>query len=76
MLYRSAADLLVQGRRYEEAVQAYETQLERSRLRSRSLLGLGQARARLGRDAESRFVLEKLNHIWRNADSPVRSQLP
>jgi tetratricopeptide (TPR) repeat protein len=69
-------DLQFERGKYAEAVAAYETQLERSRLKARSLQGLAQAQARLGKDAGAQYTNEKLKRIWNNADAGVTKQLP
>jgi hypothetical protein len=67
-------DLLLGSRKYADAVVAYGIQLERSRQKSRSLLGLAQAQAGLGNEAEARYTREKLDRIWSNADAAVTEQ--
>jgi len=67
-------DVLLGSRKYPDAVIAYEIQLERSRQKSHSLLGLAQAQAKLGNEAEARFTREKLERIWSNADEAVKKQ--
>ena len=69
-------DLLIQTGKYADAVAAYETQLQRSHQKSRSLMGLSRAQARIGQDAAAGFNRQKLDHIWRHADEAVREQLP
>jgi len=66
-----AGDLLLTSRNYAEAVVAYETQLERSRQKSRSLLGLAQAQAGLGNEAGALYTREKLDRIQANSDDAV-----
>jgi len=69
------AEMLLKAHRYPEAAAAYETQLKRARLRTRSLLGLAQSRRLMGQEAEARYTLGKLNMIWRNADASVKKGL-
>jgi hypothetical protein len=65
-------DLLLGARKYADAVIAYEIQLERSRQKSRSLLGLTRAQAKLGNEAEARYTRERLDRIWTGADEAVK----
>jgi len=51
---------------------AYEIQLERSRQKSRALLGLARAQAKLGNEAEARYTRDKLDRIWAGADQAVK----
>ena len=66
-------DILLASRRFSEAEIAYETQLERSRQKSRALLGLSMALANLEREAEMAYARQKLDRIWHDADDAVRS---
>jgi len=65
-------DLLLGSRKYADAVIAYEIQLERSRQKSRSLLGLARAQAKLGNEAEARYTRDRLGRIWAGADEAVK----
>jgi len=65
-------ELLLGSRKYGEAMTAFGLQLERSRQKSRALLGLARAQAGLGNEAEARFTREKLNRIWAGADETVK----
>ncbi len=67
-------DLLLSSNKYADAIVAYGLQLERSRQKSRTLLGLAQAQAALENEAEARYTREKLERIWSNADSAVKEQ--
>ena len=67
-------DLLLGSSKYADAVIAYEIQLERSRQKSRSLLGLAQAQGQLGNEVEARYTREKLDRIWSSADEAVKKQ--
>jgi tetratricopeptide (TPR) repeat protein len=69
-------ELLLEGRRYAEAAEAFELQLRRTRQRSTALLGLARARQKLGQETESAYALATLATIWRRADSVVRAQAP
>jgi tetratricopeptide (TPR) repeat protein len=61
-------DLLTQTGKYADAVAAYETQLQRSHQKSRSLMGLSRAQSRIGKDAAAAYNRQKLE--------AVREQLP
>ncbi|MFC1688175.1 hypothetical protein ACFL0N_05030 [Pseudomonadota bacterium] len=65
-------DMLLGSRKYAEAAAAYTLQLERTRQKSRALLGLLQAQAALGNEAEAKFVQEKLDRIQAAAAEPVK----
>ena len=65
-------DLLLGSHKYAEAIAAYEIQLERSRQKSRALLGLARAQAKLGNEAEARYTRDKLDRIWVGADQAVK----
>jgi hypothetical protein len=65
-------DLLLGASQYADAAIAYEIQLERSRQKSRSLLGLAQAQAGLGNEAEARYTRDRLDRIWAGADEAVK----
>jgi hypothetical protein len=69
-------ELLLDARKYADAAAAFETQLERTKLRTSSLLGLSRAQAKLGKDAESRYAIQKLNLLWHDADPEVRAAIP
>lgn len=60
-------DLLLASGKYADAAAAYELQLERSRLKARSLAGLVEALEKLGRDAEARYHRERLERLHRAA---------
>jgi len=65
-------DLLLGSHKYADAIVAYEIQLERSRQKSRALLGLARAQAKLGNEAEARYTRDKLDRIWAGADQAVK----
>ena len=67
-------DLLLGSSKFADAAIAYEVQLERSRQKSRSLLGLTQAQGQLGNEVEARYAREKLDRIWSSADEAVKKQ--
>jgi len=69
------AEMLFKAKKYAEAAAAFETQLKRARLRSRSLIGLAQSQKLLGREADAEYTLNKLRQIWRNADDSVKANL-
>jgi tetratricopeptide (TPR) repeat protein len=65
-------ELLMSSRKFKEAAEAFETQLERSRQRSSTLLSLAMVQERLGKQAEAAYRRQKLEQIWRNADPEVK----
>lgn len=67
--------LLLRARRYADAAEAFELDLQRARLRTRSLLGLAKAWEQLDQPALARYQLQKLALIWRDADPEVLAQL-
>lgn len=68
-------DLLMKARKYADAAEAFEVQLKRARLRTRSLVGLVSAEERMDRPAAARYSLEKLAAIWQEADPGVKAVL-
>ncbi len=66
-------DLLRESGRYQEALAAYAVQLDRSRQKSRTLLGLLQAQELTGDEASARYTRARLDRIWTNADEAVRA---
>jgi hypothetical protein len=69
-------DLLAAARRPAEAAQAYEQQLERTRLKPRALEGLARAQEQLGQQAEARYTRSRLDQIRRAADGHPAEALP
>jgi tetratricopeptide (TPR) repeat protein len=65
-------DLLLGTKQYADAVTAFTLQLERSRQKSRALLGLSEAQAGLGNTAEAEFTRQKLDRIRAAVDPPVK----
>jgi hypothetical protein len=69
------AGLLYSTHAYAEAVDAYSTQLQRSRRRPAALLGLARASRALGHKAEADDAMAMLAGIWRAADPQVKAAL-
>jgi len=69
------AQFLFRSGKYADAATAFETQLKRTRLRTRSLLGLALSQRRTGRDAEADYSMEKLRTIWHQADEEIKKKL-
>lgn len=69
-------DLLMTSRKPAEAVDAYELQLERSRLKALPLEGLANALEQLGRDAEARYHRTRLEQIRRGAEPGLAEPSP
>lgn len=67
--------LLLKARRFADAAEAFELDLSRARLRTRSMLGLAKARDALGENALAMYQLQRLALIWRDADPDVVAQL-
>jgi hypothetical protein len=67
-------DVLMQSRKYADAVTAYELQLQRTRQKSRSLSGLAKALEGLGKEADAAYTQAKLDRIWSGADEAVKKQ--
>jgi tetratricopeptide (TPR) repeat protein len=65
-------ELLLAAQKYEEAADAFENQLERSRQKANALQGLAQAQSGIGREAEARYTREKLDRIRAGADESVK----
>ncbi len=64
-------DVLLELGDDEQAILAYEDQLTRSQLRTKSLLGLARAAARIGDTMTSRDAYGLLGDIWHSADKTV-----
>lgn len=67
-------ELLLDARKYTDAVSAFETQLERTRLRTAPLIGLSSAHEKLGNEAEMQYAREKLKLIRHRADPAVKTE--
>jgi tetratricopeptide (TPR) repeat protein len=63
--------LLLEAHKYAEAIEAFETQLERTRLKASALQGLAQAFEAAGNRAEANYAREKLKQIREKAQIPV-----
>ncbi|GAG73995.1 unnamed protein product [marine sediment metagenome] len=68
-------ELLLGARKYQDAVQAFETQLERTRMRANALTGLARAEEKLGNTAEAQYARQKLELIQHAADADVKTDL-
>ncbi|MFC1605709.1 hypothetical protein ACFL33_02450 [Pseudomonadota bacterium] len=60
-------DLLSASRQHAAAADAYQLQLERTRLKPRTLEGLARAQEQLGRETEARYTRGKLERIRNSA---------
>ena len=69
-------ELLLGAGRYEEAAAAFETQLERTRLKPRALEGLAEAQQQSGRETEARYNRVKLEQIRASAGGQGPGQSP
>lgn len=68
------ADLLLGSRKFDEAAEAYELQLERSQQKALALDGLVRALRAQEKTAEADFMQAKLERIRSGADVKVNSQ--
>ncbi len=64
-------ELLNDARRFEDSVAAYETQLERTRLRANALEGLAGALDQTGAESEAKYAREKLRLIRQQEEAPT-----
>ncbi len=60
---------------YAEAVEAFTTQGERTRLKALPLLGLARAEEARGNKATAAYTREKLGSIWEKADPAIKAKL-
>ena len=60
---------------YDEAVEAFKTQGERTRLKALPMLGLAHAEEALGHKESAAYTRNMLGSIWVNADSDVKVKL-
>jgi tetratricopeptide (TPR) repeat protein len=67
--------LLLNAEQFADAASAFETQLERSRVKASALQGLATAQSGLGNEAEAEYARQKLALIWRQADPDVLAKL-
>jgi len=63
--------LLLDAHKYPEAVAAFETQLERTRMKSSTLEGLASAYDGMGNEAEAGYARQKLQLIRQKSEIPV-----
>lgn len=66
-------DLLLESRKYAEAAEAYELQLERTQQKSLAVLGLVRAFSGLEKENEAAYQQQKLERIWSGADEAVKA---
>jgi TolA-binding protein len=69
-------EMLLDSRKFPEAEMAFNTQLERSRLKANSLFGLARAQQQAGKETEARYTWDKLGNIWSSADPELKARLP
>jgi len=60
---------------FDEAVEAFEIQLERTRLKSLALMGLSEAESKRGNQAAAKHARNTLDGIWSKADADVKTGL-
>jgi tetratricopeptide (TPR) repeat protein len=68
-------ELLLGAGRYDEAIEAYGIQLERTRRKALPLLGLGKAEQGSGNEAGAAFALAKLREVRKHADPELKEGL-
>jgi tetratricopeptide (TPR) repeat protein len=66
-------EILLAARKYAEAIEAFDTQLERTRLKPRALLGLVQASKGAGQPLRAEYARARLQGVLRQADEGVLS---
>ena len=60
---------------FSEAVEAFETQAGRTRLKTLPMLGQARAEAARGNQAAANQLTERLGSLWINADADVKAKL-
>jgi predicted Zn-dependent protease len=66
--------LLLDARKYPDAVAAFETQLQRTRFKTSALEGLARAFDGVGNTAEANYAREKLKLIRQRSTMPAPSE--
>ena len=69
------AELLLEAGQNAYAAAVFEAQLQRTKLRAASLLGLTRAQERLGNGPDGERARARLAQIWQRADASVRQRL-
>ena len=68
-------EILLDAGQYDEAAEAFETQGERTRLKSLPMLGLARAEEARGNQATATHIREMLGSIWIKADADIKAKL-
>ena len=71
-MYELLGEFLLEAGRHAEAVEAFSTQLDRTPLRTLSLVGLAKAAEAAGDGALATDATSRLEQVWRHADPGVR----
>ena len=67
--------ILLSNGQFDEAVEAYEIQAARTRLKTLPMLGQARAEDALGNATTARQLRERLGSIWVHADADVKAKL-
>ena len=67
--------MLLGAGRYDEAIEAFGIQLERTRRKALPLMGLSKAEQAGGNDAGAAFTLAKLREVRKHADPELKEGL-
>lgn len=68
-------NLLLAAGHFDEAVEAFETQAKRTRLKSLPMLGMARAEEARGNPVAAAHTREILASIWVNADADIKAKL-
>jgi tetratricopeptide (TPR) repeat protein len=68
-------EILLDAGHFDEAVEAFETQGERTRLKSLPMLGLARAEQARGNKTAAIHIRETLGSIWTKADADIKTNL-
>jgi tetratricopeptide (TPR) repeat protein len=68
-------EILLNAGYFDEAVEAFETQGERTRLKSLPMLGLARAEEARGNHTAATHIREMLGPIWIKADADIKAKL-
>lgn len=75
-MYELLGEVLAAADRSEEAARAFMVQLDRTPLRTASLLGLAKAQFAAGDRVAASEATDRLAAVWHNADAEVKRHLP
>ena len=75
-MYELLGEVLAAADHADEAARAFAVQLDRTPLRTASLLGLAKAELAAGDEVAASEAAERLGAVWHNADAEVKRHLP